>query len=33
MLCASGGTNIDNDIWINGVLNGVGAQLGLELLA
>jgi predicted dehydrogenase len=32
-LCAGRGGNIDNDIWINGVLNGLGVQLGLELLA
>jgi scyllo-inositol 2-dehydrogenase (NADP+) len=33
-LCARGGvTNIDNDIWINGVLNGLGQQLGVEMLA
>lgn len=29
-LCASGGTNIENDIWINGVLNSVARILGLE---
>jgi scyllo-inositol 2-dehydrogenase (NADP+) len=29
-LCESGGTNIDNDIWINGVLNSVGRSLGVE---
>jgi scyllo-inositol 2-dehydrogenase (NADP+) len=28
-LCATGGTNIDNDIWINGVLNGLRARLGV----
>ena len=32
-LCATGGTNIDNDIWINGVLNGLGTRLGVEMLA
>lgn len=33
-LCARGGvTNIDNDIWINGVLNGLGQTLGVEVLA
>ena len=33
-LCARGGvTNIDNDIWINGVLNGLGQKLGVEMLA
>jgi scyllo-inositol 2-dehydrogenase (NADP+) len=31
-LCRSGGTNIDNDIWINGVLNGLGRTLGVEML-
>jgi scyllo-inositol 2-dehydrogenase (NADP+) len=30
-LCQSGGTNIDTDIWINGVLNGLGARLGVEV--
>lgn len=29
-LCASGGTNIDNDIWINGVLNSVSRLVGME---
>lgn len=29
-LCASGGTNIENDLWINGVLNGIGRSLGME---
>ena len=29
-LCASGGTNIANDIWINGVLNSVGRSLAVE---
>jgi predicted dehydrogenase len=29
-LCASGGSNVDNDIWINGVLNDVGRLLGME---
>ena len=29
-LCATGGTNIDNDIWINGVLNGVARSLAVE---
>jgi predicted dehydrogenase len=32
-LCASGGTNIDSDIWINGVLNRIGQRLGAELSA
>ncbi len=32
-LCATGGDNIDNDIWINGVLNRVADRLGVELLA
>ena len=33
-LCARGRvTNIDNDIWINGVLNGLGRTLGVEMLA
>jgi scyllo-inositol 2-dehydrogenase (NADP+) len=33
-LCtARRGTNIDNDIWINGVLNGLGQRLGVEMLA
>ena len=33
-LCARGGvTNIDNDMWINGVLNGLGQKLGVEMLA
>ena len=31
-LCATGGTNIDNDIWINDVLNGLGQRLGLGML-
>ena len=30
-LCTSGGTNIENDIWIQGVLQGVTRALGLEL--
>jgi predicted dehydrogenase len=33
-LCARReGTNIENDIWINGVLNGVGHSLGVEMPA
>jgi predicted dehydrogenase len=32
-MCAAGGTNIDNDIWINGVLSRLAARLGTELLA
>jgi scyllo-inositol 2-dehydrogenase (NADP+) len=33
-LCASRrGTNIGTDIWINGVLNGLGEKLGVEMLA
>ena len=33
-LCAQRrGSNIDNDIWINGVLNGLGQTLGVEMLA
>jgi predicted dehydrogenase len=33
-LCARGdGTNIDNDIWINDVLNGVGHALGVAVHA
>lgn len=32
-LCTTGGTNIPNDIWINGVLNGMAKGLGTELLA
>ena len=33
-LCSRRGvTNIDNDIWINGVLNGLGQKLGVERLA
>ena len=33
-LCAARrGTNIDTDIWINGVLNGLGKKLGVEMLA
>lgn len=32
-LCATGGTNIGNDIWINDVLNGLGRTLGVEMLA
>ena len=28
-LCAAGGTNIANDIWINGVLNGVARSLSV----
>ena len=31
-LCGRGGTNIDNDIWINGTLNGLGRTLGVEML-
>jgi scyllo-inositol 2-dehydrogenase (NADP+) len=31
-LCARGGTNIDNDLWINSALNGLGARLGVEML-
>jgi hypothetical protein len=29
-LCASGGTNIDNDIWINSALHGVRRSLDVE---
>jgi predicted dehydrogenase len=29
-LCASGGTNIENDIWMNGVLNRVSRSLAVE---
>ena len=29
-LCPSGGTNIENDIWINGVLNSVSRSLAVE---
>jgi scyllo-inositol 2-dehydrogenase (NADP+) len=32
-LCARGGTNIDNDIWINSTLNTVGRKLGVEIPA
>ena len=32
-LCGSGGTNIDNDIWINGALHGIGRSLGTTLSA
>ncbi len=32
-LCKEGGTNIDNDIWINGVLGTLGARLGVGMLA
>ena len=33
-LCATGHTtNIDNDLWINGVLNGLGHTLGVEAFA
>ena len=32
-LCATGGTNISNDIWINGVLNKLSRTLGVEMLA
>jgi predicted dehydrogenase len=32
-MCATGGTNIENDIWINGVLHGVAERLGTELHA
>lgn len=33
-LCAArGGTTIDNDIWINGILNQIGRALGVEVLA
>jgi predicted dehydrogenase len=28
-LCATGGTNIDTDIWINGVLSAIGSTLGV----
>jgi predicted dehydrogenase len=31
-LCASGGTNIENDIWINGVLGRLGTRLGVKVL-
>lgn len=30
-LCGSGGTNIDNDLWINGTLNALSARLGVEM--
>ena len=30
-LSVSGGTNIDNDLWINGVLNGLGRTLGVGI--
>jgi hypothetical protein len=29
-LCQSGGTNIDNDLWINTVLNRVAQSVGVE---
>lgn len=32
-LCQTGGNNIDTDIWINGVLHGLGRRLGMEMLA
>ena len=31
-LCVTGGTNISNDIWINGALNELGRTLGVEML-
>ena len=31
-LCATGGTNIDNDLWINGVLNRLAQRVGAELV-
>ena len=31
-LCHSGGTNIENDIWINAVLNRLARAMGKELL-
>jgi scyllo-inositol 2-dehydrogenase (NADP+) len=31
-LCTRGGTNIDNDLWINSALNTLGARLGVEIL-
>lgn len=30
-LCTRGGTNIENDIWINSVLNAVGRRLGVGI--
>ena len=32
-LCAHGGTNIDNDIWINATMNAVGRNLGVGIPA
>ena len=32
-LCREGGTNIDNDLWINDVLGTLGTRLGVEMLA
>jgi hypothetical protein len=32
-LCARGGTNIDNDIWINSTLKAVGRTLTAEMPA
>jgi hypothetical protein len=32
-LCAHGGTNIDNDIWINAAMNAVGRNLGVGIPA
>jgi scyllo-inositol 2-dehydrogenase (NADP+) len=32
-LCATGGTNIENDIWINDVLSHIGRRLGVEIPA
>jgi len=32
-LCATGGTNIDTDIWINEVLNGLGRRVDVQEMA
>jgi scyllo-inositol 2-dehydrogenase (NADP+) len=31
-LCRNGGTNLDNDIWINDIFNQVSRDLGLPTL-
>lgn len=31
-MCAAGGTNIDNDVWINGVLGRLAERVGAELV-
>lgn len=32
-LCRTGGTNLDNDVWINGVLNALSRGVGVEQLS